>query len=116
MKFPRIPNPWRDLREARAMLAEVLRERDGLFEQMQALRSTLAEEQAEIRALRSDREKDLDTLNALAEERSSLIDQVQALANQFYNWAGPPMEEPIADEGAQIIPIFSAKLKRERLN
>ncbi len=113
MKFSlRLPNPWRDKREAEAQLADVMVERSDLRAKMEALRSTLAAEQAQVRALRTDRERDLDTLNAMAEERDGLIGQIEALATQFYDWAGPPVEEePYADEGAQIIPIFSAKLK-----
>lgn len=129
MKF-RLPNPFRDAREARAMNKI---NADGAAElqwELLALRETtsaeinrrdviIAGDKAEIRALKADREKDLDALNALAEERATLIDQVKSLSAQYYKWAGPAMDDPAprADEGSKVIPIFSMKPKaRERMN
>lgn len=123
MKFPRIPNPFRDLREARELLDEVLRERDMLKKlchemtethqaELKRLDAFIVEDRALIKKLRADRENDLDALNAMAEERAGLIDQIEGLAGQFHNWAGAAMEEeaPMADEGSNVV-VFSAKLK-----
>ncbi len=51
IKIPRIPNPFRDLREARELLDEVLRERNSLFQQARDLQETLQAERTNSAAL-----------------------------------------------------------------
>lgn len=85
----KLPNPWRDLREAQSLLDEVLRERNALFQQSRDLQETLQAERASGAALSCE----LRVARRQLASRDAKIKTLTLRGQDTATWLGQVVEE-----------------------